>query len=196
MGKRTSIGRIYRNVQLKKASINPILHQIDNKFPKKLIEEIESRKLKYQPAPRGNHRKIPAKRRIQTLKNYFISVLYRYGIFNELSIKDTTATEETQDALTQFLNYCGRNPNPTIIYQANNIILLCGSDVAYLVAPKSRSQAGRYHYLGNKNSTQFKGPIYVLSKIINEIMGLAVEAEVRRLYMNTLELSLRWTIFT
>ena len=58
---------------------------------------------------------------------------------NELSIKVTTAIEETQEALTQFLNYCASNPDATIIYQASNMILSCDSDAAYLVAPQSRS---------------------------------------------------------
>ena len=40
---------------LTKAGINPVLHRIDNEFLKELIEEIESRGLEYQIAPRGNH---------------------------------------------------------------------------------------------------------------------------------------------
>ena len=66
---------------LKKSGINPILHRVDNEFSKELIEEMlieemESRGLKYQIAPRGNHQTIAAERGIQTLKNHFISVLY------------------------------------------------------------------------------------------------------------------------
>ena len=108
---------------------------------------------------------------------------------NELSIKATEATEETQTALIQFLNYIASNPDGTIIYRASDMILLCESDAAYLVAPKSRSRAGGYHYLGNKAGTQFNGPIYVLAKIIKAVMGSAAEAEVGGLYMNALELS-------
>ena len=48
-------GFIEMHDTLKKAGINPELHQIDNEFSKELIEEIESRELKYQVAPRGNH---------------------------------------------------------------------------------------------------------------------------------------------
>ena len=76
-----------------------------------------------------------------------------------------------------------------IIYRASDMILSCESDAAYLVAPKSRSRAGGYHYLGNKTGTQFNGPIYVLAKIIKAVMGSAAEAEVGGLYMNALELS-------
>ena len=64
-------GFIEMHNTLKKAGINPILHQVDNEFSKELIEEIESRGLKYQIAPRGKHRTIAAERGIQTLKNHF-----------------------------------------------------------------------------------------------------------------------------
>ena len=47
---------------LKKVDINPILHQIDNEFSIELIEEIKSRGVRYQTAPRGNHRTIAAER--------------------------------------------------------------------------------------------------------------------------------------
>ena len=43
---------------------------------KELIEEIESRGLKYQITLRGNHRTIAAEKGIQTLKNHFQLVLY------------------------------------------------------------------------------------------------------------------------
>ena len=51
-------------------------------------------------------------------------------------------------------------------------------EASYLVAPKSKSRAGGYHYLGNKAGTQFNGPIYVLAKIIKAVIGSAAEAEV------------------
>ena len=108
---------------------------------------------------------------------------------NELSIKATTATETTQEALMQFLDYCASNPDATIIYRASDMILSCDSDAAYLVAPKSRSRAGGYHYLGNKDGTLFNGPVYILAKIIKAVMASAAEAEVGGLYMNAQELS-------
>ena len=53
------------------------MHQVDNEFLIELKEEIEIRGLKYQIAPKGNHRTIAAERGIQTLKDHFTSVLYR-----------------------------------------------------------------------------------------------------------------------
>ena len=71
---------------LTKAGINSVLHRIDNEFLKELIEEIESRGLKYQIAPRGNHRTIAAERGIQTLKitsnQYYTDVIRRFRRIN------------------------------------------------------------------------------------------------------------------
>ena len=58
------------------------------------------------------------------------------------------------------------------------------SDAAYLVCPEARSRAEGYHYLGNKDNNLFNGPIYVLAKIIKNVMVLAAEAEVAGLFMN------------
>ena len=49
---------------LKKAGINPIIHRINNEYSKDIIEEIKSKKLKYQIAPPGNHRTLPAEKSI------------------------------------------------------------------------------------------------------------------------------------
>ena len=97
--------------------------------------------------------------------------------------------KQTQAALIQFYNYIASNLGATTIYRASDMIISCDSDAAYLVAPKSQSRAGGYHYLGNKAGTQFNGPIYVLANIIKVFIGSAVEAEVDGLYMNALELS-------
>ena len=69
---------------------------------------------------------------------------------NKLSIKAIEATQEGQEALIQFLNYCASNPDATIIYGASNMIISCDSGVAHLVVQKSQSQVAGHHYFGNK----------------------------------------------
>ena len=59
-------GFITMHDTLKKAGINPIIHRIDNEYSSNLIAEIEERGLKYQIAPPGNDRTLPAERSIQT----------------------------------------------------------------------------------------------------------------------------------
>ena len=62
--------------------------------------------------------------------------------------------------------------------------LVVDSDAAYLNAPKSRSRAGGYHFLGNIDGKLFNGPIFILAKIIKAVMSSAAEAEVGSLFIN------------
>ena len=48
--------------------------------------------------------------------------------------------------------------------------LLIDSDASYLTAPKVRSRAGIYHYLGNHDRALFNGPICVLAKTIKALI--------------------------
>jgi hypothetical protein len=56
---------------------------------------------------------------------------------NELCIAATKGTQETQEALEYFLNYCATHPEAEIIYRASDMILSVDSDAAYQVVPKS-----------------------------------------------------------
>ena len=49
-------------------------------------------------------------------------------------------------------------------------------DAAYLVTSKSRNRSSGYHYLGNYDGKLFNGPIYVLAKVIKDVMSSAAEA--------------------
>jgi len=95
--------------------------------------------------------------------------------------------ESTYDATTYFLNYAACNPNVAILYRASDIILHVDSNAAYLVQPEAQSRAGGYHYLRNKASTQFNGPILVLAKTIKNVMASAAGAKVGALYMKAQE---------
>ena len=98
---------------------------------------------------------------------------------NKLVIK---ATEETQAALIQFLNYIASNPDATITYRASDIILSCDSAAGlslgygkccYLPCGTQVPKQSRRTplLLRKKAGTQFNGPIYVLAKVIKTVMG-------------------------
>jgi hypothetical protein len=106
---------------------------------------------------------------------------------NELCIAATKGTEATSKALDHFLNYCATNPEAEIIYRRSDMILQIDSDAAYLVAPKARSRAAGFFYLGNKDGSLFNGPIFILTKIIQAVMSSAAEAECAGLYLNAHE---------
>ena len=108
-------------------------------------------------------------------------------VLNEINIESTKATEKNREAVNTFLDYCASNPDAQIIYRASDMQLHIDSDAAYLVAPKARSRAGGYHYLGNKDGTLFNGPIFILAKVIKAVMSSAAESEVGALYLNARE---------
>ena len=64
------------------------------------------------------------------------------------------------------------------------MVLQSHSDAAYLVAQHSRSQMGGFHFLGSHDRTKFNGHIFVLAKIIQNVMASAAEAEIGALFMN------------
>ena len=93
------------------------------------------------------------------------------------------------------MDYAASNSNATIIYRASEMILCADSDAAYLVAKNTRSRAGGYHYLGSKNKKRFNGAIYVLARVIKNVMTSAMEAEIAALFLNAkLILEYRWTL--
>jgi len=106
---------------------------------------------------------------------------------NEINIEATKAKERTREAVNHFLDYCTTNPEPQIIYRASDMQIHIESDAAYLVAPKGRSRAGGYFYLGSRDRNLFNGLIFILAKIIKSVMSSAAEAEVGSLYMNARE---------
>ena len=106
---------------------------------------------------------------------------------NDLCIAANSPTKQTMKDLTRFLDYCATNPDPKIIFRASNMILHIHNDVAHLVAPKGKSWAAGYHFLGNKDYTLHIGPIHVLSKMTKVVMSLGAEAKCSGAFMNRTE---------
>jgi hypothetical protein len=67
------------------------------------------------------------------------------------------------------------------------MILTVHNDAAYLVAARARSRATGYHFFGNSDGKFFNGPIFVLAKIVKNVMASAAEAETGGLFMNAQE---------
>ena len=80
---------------------------------------------------------------------------------NEIIIKASQATKETQEVFEIFMDYLSTNPNAKIKFRASDMQLFIDSDAAYLIHPKARSREGGYHYLGNIDGKLFNRPIYI-----------------------------------
>ena len=129
------------------------------------------------------------KRQIQKITGKFLynsrsvySILLH--ALNELNMASSKATEQTQKDLEHFLNYCATKPEAQIIYRTSDMQLEIDCDAAYLVASKARKIAVGYHYLGNYDGKLFNRPIYVLAKVIKDVMSSAAEAESESLFLN------------
>lgn len=115
---------------------------------------------------------------------------------NDIAISASKGTEATMRALKHFLDYAASHPDTKLLYQASDMILRTYSDAAYLVAPKAQSRTGGFQFLTDKPETLIDAPVYVLAKVIKQIMLSAAEAETSTLFTNAQEAIHLCTILT
>jgi hypothetical protein len=75
---------------------------------------------------------------------------------NDIATEQTKATEKTQAATNQLLDYLVNHPDATIRYHASNMILHIHSDASYLSVSNTRSGLGGLLFMGNKSPDQDK----------------------------------------
>ena len=95
-------------------------------------------------------------------------------------------TSNTTKKITQLLNYLVTNPYATIRYTRSDMVLWVHINASYLSYPKAQSRAGGMHFLRNKPPSPhdpanfeptLNGIVYVVCKILHNIMASAAEAE-------------------
>ena len=113
-----------------------------------------------------------------------------------IASEQSAATSNTAKNITQLLNYLATNPDATIRYTRSDMVLWVHSDAFYLSFPKAQSRAGGMHFLSNKppspqDTANFEptlnGIVYVVCKILSNIMASAAEAELGTLLLNCQE---------
>jgi hypothetical protein len=67
---------------------------------------------------------------------------------NDIATEQNKATEKTQAATNQFLDYLDTRPDATIRYHASDMILHIHSDASYLLVSHARSRLGGMFFLG------------------------------------------------
>jgi hypothetical protein len=67
---------------------------------------------------------------------------------NDISTEQTKATEKTQAATNQMLDYLATHSDAAIRYHASNMILHIHSDASYLLVSNARSRLGGLFFLG------------------------------------------------
>ena len=98
------------------------------------------------------------------------------------------ATENTNKAVTHFLDYVATHPEATVRFYKSDMVLRIDSDASYLSEPNARSRVGGYFYLdGEEDPPPDKRPngaVHVECAILKNIMSSAAESETGGLFVN------------
>jgi hypothetical protein len=105
---------------------------------------------------------------------------------NDIVTEQTKATEKTQAATNQLLDYLATHPDATIRYHASDMILHIHSDASYLSVSNARSRLGGLFFFGNKSPEQDKlsGSILNVASVIKKVVASAAESKVGACFHN------------
>jgi hypothetical protein len=105
---------------------------------------------------------------------------------NDIATDQTKATEKTQAATNQLLDYLATHPDATIQYHASDMILHIHSDAFYLSVSNAQSHLGGLFFLGNKPPGQdmLNGSILNVASVIRNEVASAAESEVGACFHN------------
>jgi len=107
---------------------------------------------------------------------------------NAIAGAQAAPTQNTLKRVHQLLDYMATNPDAIVRYRASDMVLNVHSDASYLSAPKARSRAGGYFFLGSLpkhgQPIQLNGAIHVTCTILKLVAASAAEAELGALFHN------------
>jgi hypothetical protein len=103
---------------------------------------------------------------------------------NDIATEQTKATEKTQAATNQWLDYLATRPDATIIYHASDMILHIHSDASYLSVSNARSRLGGLFLCGDKSPgpDTLNSSILNMASVIKNVVASAAESEVGRAF--------------
>jgi hypothetical protein len=104
---------------------------------------------------------------------------------NDIAMEETKATEKTQAATNQLLDYLATHPDATIRYHASDMILHIHSDASYFSVSNAPSRLGLF-FCGEKSPQQDKmnGSILNVASVIKNVVASAAESEVGACFHN------------
>ena len=105
---------------------------------------------------------------------------------NAIAGAQAAPTNNTLKRVHQFLDYMATNPNAIVRFRASDMVLNVHSDASYLSAPKARSRAGGYFFLGSLpkhgQPIHLNGAIHVNCTVLKLVAASAAEAELGALF--------------
>ena len=101
-----------------------------------------------------------------------------------IDFQQASATENTNKAIHQLLNYCATYPDKGIVYRSSNMVLVAHSDAGFANKTKTRSRAGAHLFLSeNKSIPRWNGPVLAITQIMKYAVSSATEAEMTALFL-------------
>jgi hypothetical protein len=133
--------------------VNNFFNKFQQHTPSKYVTPVYGAKMQY--ATQDETPLLSAKQ-CTTIQRITVSVLYYSRAvdptvlmpLNDIATEQTTATEKTQTATSQLLDYLVMHPDATIRFYASDMILHIHSDASYLSYSKTRSRLGGLFNLG------------------------------------------------
>ena len=100
-----------------------------------------------------------------------------------IGAQQAAATENTNKAVAQLLDYVATYPADGIVYRASGMKLCAHSDAAYANESKSRSRAGAHIFLAeDETRPRWNGAVVCIASIMKNVMASAAEAELGAMY--------------
>jgi hypothetical protein len=105
---------------------------------------------------------------------------------NYIATEQTKATEKTQAATNQLLDYLETHPDATIRYHGSDMILHIHSDASYLSVSNARSHLGGLFFCGDKPPQEdtLNGSILNVASVIKNVVTSEAESEVGACFQN------------
>ena len=102
----------------------------------------------------------------------------------ELGQQQASATEATNDSITQLLDYVATYPSDDITCRASGMVLSAHLDAAYLNVTKACSRAGAHVMLSEDfPAPAYNVPVLTVVQIIKKVMSSSAEAELAGLFI-------------
>jgi hypothetical protein len=119
---------------------------------------------------------------------------------SKITSQQAAPIENIMECVNQFLYYMWTHPNAINWFCASDMIPNVHSDTSYLSAPKARSRAGDYFFLGSipqdRDPIKLNGAIHITCTIPKLVAASAVEVELGALFLNTQEAKVLRLILT
>ena len=87
---------------------------------------------------------------------------------SSIGSQQAAATQRTNEAIDQILDYCATYPSDGILYRSSDMVLCAHSDAGFHNESKVRSRSGAHIFLSeNYAMPRWNGPVLTLGKSLN-----------------------------